>query len=132
VHEIRSVLLVEDNEQNRELVEYLLGEAGLRVVSAANAASALEVVRREPVDLILLDMRIPGSEGVDLVGDLRAASGRSRPIIVALTAHAMRGDRERFLAAGCDEYIAKPIETSTFVDRLRSLVLRLGRTRGTD
>ncbi len=119
--ELRSVLVVEDNEQNRELVEYLLVEAGIKVQSAADVRGALEIVRIGSIDLVLLDMQIPGSGEVDVVGQLHAAAAGRRMLVVALTAHAMRGDRERFLSAGCDEYIAKPIRTATFVDELRAL-----------
>jgi two-component system, cell cycle response regulator DivK len=118
---LKSVLVVEGNEQSQELVEYLLTEAGIRVLSATDARSALEIVRHGPVDLVLLDTQIPPSGCVDLVAQLRGASLGTRTVIVALTAHAMRGDRERFLTAGCDEYIAKPIRTATFVDELRTL-----------
>lgn len=128
--ELSNVLVVEDNEQNRELVEYLLVEADIRVLSATDAGSALEIVRREPVDLVLLDMQVAGSPMDDLVGELRAAGAGRRMLVVALTAHAMRGDRERFLAAGCDEYIAKPIRTATFIDQLRALFGTSGPTGG--
>jgi two-component system cell cycle response regulator DivK len=118
---LSNVLVVEDNEQNRELVEYLLSEEGIQVLSAADAASALELARGGSVDMILLDMQIPGSDQADLVAELRASTPGKHVLILALTAHAMRGDRERFLTAGCDEYIAKPIRTATFVDELRRL-----------
>ena len=113
-----SVLLVEDNEQNLELATYLLEEAGLDVRTATTPEEALAELAGRAPDLLLLDMNLRGASGLDLVGALRKGGEPAFPI-VALTAHAMRGDRERFLAGGCDGYIAKPIDTRTFVAEVR-------------
>ena len=110
----KRVLVVEDNVQNLELVEFLLEEAGLAVDRALDAAQARESLRAAVPDLILLDMDVAGTNGLTLVGEFRAAGAAETPIL-ALTAHAMRGDRERFLAGGCDGYIAKPINVATFI-----------------
>ncbi len=116
------IWVVEDNDTNWELVEFLLAEAGGEVIRASNGAQLRALVAGAAPDLILMDMNLPGVSGVELVAELRA-DARFRPVpIVALTAHAMRGDRERFLAAGCSGYIAKPIETASFAAQVRAFV----------
>lgn len=115
------ILVVEDNEQNLELVEYLLEDEGITVRSAQDADAAREALARETPDLILMDMQLPGTDGLTLVQEIRTKEPTSKLPIIALTAHAMRGDRERFLAGGCDGYIAKPIDASSFVDQIRSI-----------
>lgn len=118
----RDVLIVEDNRQNLELVQFLLEEAGMGVRSAADARQARAELERALPDLVLMDMQLPGTDGLELVAELRSdARFRALPII-ALTAHALRGDRERFLAGGCDGYIAKPIDVSTFTAQVESVL----------
>jgi two-component system, cell cycle response regulator DivK len=109
-----TVLIVEDNEQNMELTSFLLEEAGYRVVQAASPIQATEEIAREQPDLVLMDMDLGGHDGLSFVAELRSEPENRFPI-VALTAHAMRGDRERFLKGGCNGYISKPISTRTFV-----------------
>lgn len=111
------ILLVEDNEQNMELASFLLEEAGFEVVPAAGVDEARRALAERPPDLILMDMDLGGADGLSLVAELRR-QGPRLPIL-ALTAHAMRGDRERFLAGGCDGYIAKPIDTRSFASEVR-------------
>ena len=124
-----SILVVEDNEQNLELVLYLLEEAKLRVVVARTAEEARAAWGKEVPTLVLLDMHLPGIDGMSLVRELRD-DPRTRALpVVAVTAHAMRGDRERFLAGGCTGYIAKPIQPATFVDEVRAY-LNGGRKEG--
>jgi two-component system cell cycle response regulator DivK len=124
-----TLLVVEDNEQNLELVLYLLEEAKLRVIVARTADEAREVWRRELPSLVLLDMHLPGIDGMSLVRELREDPRTASLPVVAVTAHAMRGDRERFLAGGCNGYIAKPIQPATFVDEVRAY-LQGGRKEG--
>ena len=115
-----SILVVEDNEQNLELVLYLLEEAKLRVTVARTAEEARAAWAREVPSLVLLDMHLPGIDGMALVRELREEPRTVSLPVVAVTAHAMRGDRERFLAGGCTGYIAKPIQPATFVDEVRA------------
>lgn len=116
----KDILVVEDNQQNLELVEFLLQEAGFRVRTAHDAVE----MRREleagglPA-LVLMDIQLPGIDGLKLVAEIRERPEADEVPVVALTAHAMRGDRERFLAAGCDGYISKPIDVETFADEVR-------------
>jgi len=114
------ILVIEDNEQNLELVQYLLEEAGADVRSAMDADAARAELSETIPDLILMDIQLPGTDGLTLVGEFRAREELSRIPIIALTAHAMRGDRERFLAGGCDGYIAKPIQVSRFIEEISS------------
>jgi len=118
----RDVLIVEDNRQNLELVQFLLEEAGHRVRSAADARSARAELERSVPDLVLMDMQLPGTDGLELVAELRGDPRFRHLPIVALTAHALRGDRERFLAGGCDGYIPKPIDVTTFAAEVRELM----------
>jgi CheY-like chemotaxis protein len=117
------ILVIEDNEQNLELVQYLLEEAGADVRSAMDAEAARAELRQTIPDLILMDIQLPGTDGLTLVGELRAHSELSKVPIIALTAHAMRGDRERFLAGGCDGYIAKPIQVSSFIEEVATHIV---------
>lgn len=125
------ILVVEDNRQNLELVEFLLEEAGFVVISAADGRQAKARLEDEIPDLVLMDMQLPGTDGLELVGELREREDLARVPIVALTAHALRGDRERFLQGGCDGYISKPIDVGSFADTVRDhLSARSGSTRG--
>ncbi len=114
------VLVVEDNDMNMQLVEYLLEEGGYQIVKAASGEDALSIARGgEPVDLILMDIHLPGIDGLSVVHEMKADERTKSIPILALTAHAMRGDRDRFLEAGCDGYISKPIDVKTFLTSVR-------------
>jgi CheY-like chemotaxis protein len=117
----RSVLVVEDDEQNFELVEFLLEEAGIEVRGVRDPERVEALLAESVPDMLLLDMQLPGLEGLELVARLRRHHGTARLPVVAVTAHAMQGDRERFLAGGCDGYLAKPIATARFVDQIREI-----------
>ena len=105
---------------NMQLVEYLLEEGGYQIVKAASGEEALSIARGgEPVDLILMDIHLPGIDGLSVVREMKADARTSAIPILALTAHAMRGDKDRFLEAGCDGYISKPIDVKTFLSSIR-------------
>ena len=114
------ILVVEDNRQNMELVEFLLAEAGYKVRQAFNADDLRREIDAGLPALVLMDIQLPGIDGLQLVGELRARDDAKDLPVIALTAHAMRGDRERFLAAGCDGYISKPIDIGTFVSEVEA------------
>jgi CheY-like chemotaxis protein len=116
---VKRILVVEDNEMNMQLVEFLLEEGGYGIVKAASGEEAMTMARAgEPVDLILMDIHLPGVDGLSVVQELKR-DPRTRAIpVLALTAHAMRGDKDRFLQAGCDGYISKPIDVKTFLASL--------------
>ena len=120
----RTVLVVEDNDMNMQLVEYLLEEGGYSIVKAASGEEALTITRDSgsPPDLILMDIHLPGMDGLSVVREMKS-NGRTKTIpILALTAHAMRGDKDRFLEAGCDGYISKPIDVKTFLSSLEQFL----------
>lgn len=107
--DMAKVLVVEDNPANMELAALLLKKAGHSVLGATDAESGLALANAELPDLILMDIQLPGMDGLTATGLLKSApSTRSIPVI-ALTALAMKGDEEKILAAGCDGYLAKPL-----------------------
>jgi two-component system cell cycle response regulator DivK len=117
------VLVVEDNEKNRKLVRDLLGFRGFRVVEATTATDALVAARAEDrPDLVLMDVQLPDMDGVEALRLLRADPLTGAIPVVAVTAFAMKGDRERLLAEGFDGYVSKPIDARTFVDDLGPLL----------
>ena len=124
-----TVLVVEDNEQNLELVEFLLEEAGLTVRKAMDVEAARAEMTREFPGLVLMDMDLPGADGLTLVREIRQIPALAGVPVIAVTAHAMRGDRERFVAGGCDGYISKPIDAPSFAQTVRELLAR-GRMSG--
>ena len=109
-----SVFVVDDNPLNLELVTDVLEAAGHAVRRAGSAPDALAAVRREPPDLILMDIGLPGMDGYEALRALRADPATAAIPVVALTAYAMAGDRERAREAGFDGYITKPIDTRSF------------------
>src|SRR5205085_396188 len=120
---VKRVLVVEDNEMNMQLVEFLLEQGGYEIVKAASGEEAMAVARSgEPVDLILMDIHLPGVDGLSVVQDLKRDERTRKVPILALTAHAMRGDKDRFLQAGCDGYISKPIYVKTFLASIEPFV----------
>jgi CheY-like chemotaxis protein len=120
----RTLLLVEDNPANREMFTFLLEEAGYAVRHAGDATSAMRELELALPDAVLLDMNLPGTDGLAFVSGLRRDPRFDALPVIALTAHAMRGDRERFLAGGCDGYLPKPIDTRSFVDAVAAHVTR--------
>jgi len=112
----KTILVVEDNALNRELVTDLLTLAGLRVLMAVDAEMGLDLAAREAVDLVLMDVSLPRMDGLAATQLLKNNPATANVPVIALTAHAMKGDRERILAAGCDGYLTKPIDTRSFVE----------------
>jgi CheY-like chemotaxis protein len=108
------ILVVEDNEANQLLASSVLERAGYRVEVAGSSEEARAAIGRGVPDLILMDVQLPGKDGLELTRELRCEPATARIPIVALTALAMAGDRERTFDAGCTGYISKPIDTRTF------------------
>jgi two-component system cell cycle response regulator DivK len=117
-----TVLVVEDNPANMKLAVFLLHSAGHTVLSASNAETALTMAHADHPDLILMDIQLPGMDGLEATTRLKSASATSAIPVIALTALAMKGDEARILAAGCDGYIAKPMR---FRDFLTTIACRL-------
>jgi two-component system cell cycle response regulator DivK len=117
------VLIVEDNAANMTLGVFLLQSAGHTVLSATTAEAGLALARVEHPDLILMDIQLPGMDGLVAAGLLKADPATQQIPIIALTALAMKGDEERIRAAGCDGYIAKPMR---YQDFLAAIAAQLG------
>jgi two-component system, cell cycle response regulator DivK len=116
------VLLIEDNEANSMLASAVLEREGFHVEVAGSAAEAKRLLRMVIPAVILMDVQLPGEDGLTYTRELKATRVTSRIPIVALTAHAMAGDRERALNAGCVGYLSKPIDTRTFAAQVRELL----------
>jgi two-component system cell cycle response regulator DivK len=127
-----SILIVEDNDTNLRLFTYLLSSKGYDVRGVGDAPEALQLLQSFRPGLILMDLQLPGTDGYELTrrfkGDLAL---RDIPII-ALSAYAMRGDEEKALAAGCDGYITKPIDTRAFPARIAEFLIKGPRGRAPD
>ena len=116
------VLIVEDNPANMTLAVFLLESVGHTVLTATDAETGLTLARSEQPDLVLMDIQLPGMDGLEATAILkRSAATRSIPVI-ALTALAMKGDEERIRAAGCDGYIAKPLDYKGFLASIATQV----------
>jgi CheY-like chemotaxis protein len=118
------ILLVEDNEMNRDMLSRRLLRKGYEVVMAVDGEQAVAMAQSEKPDLILMDMSLPVIDGWEATRRVKAAEASSRIPIIALTAHAMSGDRERALGAGCDDYDTKPIEMSRLLEKIGALLAR--------
>ena len=114
-----SILVVDDNVDNRDLTQILLECDGFEVRMAENAAKALSVLGTYRPKLILMDVQMPGMDGLELTRKLRRDPALQDVIIVALSAYAMTAEKENARAAGCDGYITKPIDTRTFANSVR-------------
>ena len=119
------VLLVEDNDDNRIIYATALRFAGYEVIEAVTGTEGVQQARAVKPDLILMDISVPELDGWEATAILKADPGTRHITILAVTAHALPGDRERSLAAGCDGYLAKPITPAAL---LREVDLRFGRT----
>jgi signal transduction histidine kinase/DNA-binding response OmpR family regulator len=119
-----SILIVEDNEDNLFTLRQILGGLSIELAAAASGREAIDFCRRRRPDLIIMDMQMPGMSGMQATGAIRALPGGAAIPIIALTAQAMKGDRERILAAGCDEYLSKPIQPKVLLGVVRRLLSR--------
>ena len=118
------ILLVEDNEMNRDMLSRRLERKGYQVVMALDGEQAVALARSEAPALILMDMSLPVLDGWEATRRLKAAPETKTIPVIALTAHAMSGDREKSLEAGCDDYDTKPIEFPRLVEKIELLLNR--------
>ncbi|MEZ4411713.1 MAG: response regulator [Gemmatimonadales bacterium] len=116
------ILLVEDNELNRDMLSRRLTRRGYTVVVAEDGERGLELVRAERPDLVLMDMSLPGIDGWEATRRLRADPDIADVRVIALTAHAMSGDRERAIEAGCNDYDTKPVEMDRLLLKITTLL----------
>jgi two-component system cell cycle response regulator DivK len=129
---VSRVLLVEDNAANMKLASFLLESAGHQVLPATNAEAGLTIARTEQPDLILMDIQLPGMDGLTAIGLLKADENTRGIPVIALTALAMKGDEERIRAAGCDGYIAKPLAYKEFLATIADFLEGRGMMRRDD
>jgi two-component system cell cycle response regulator DivK len=113
------ILVVEDNERNMKLFCDLLQASGYRTLEATTGERAVELALQHGPDLVLMDIQLPDIDGVEALDRLRADERSASMIVLALTAQAMEGDRERFLAAGFDGYLSKPVDIAEFVSTVK-------------
>ncbi len=116
------ILLVEDNEDNRDMLSRRLTKKGYEVVCAADGAQGVEMARSDAPNLILMDMSLPIVDGWEATRRIKTDAATQAIPIIALTAHAMAGDREKALAAGCDDYDTKPIELPGLLNKIETLL----------
>lgn len=117
----KQVLYIEDNFHNRRLVRKILASQGYALIEAEDGKAGLEMVRELKPPLVLLDITLPKMDGLEVLSHIREDEALSRTPVIALTASAMRGDRERFLEAGCDDYISKPIQMQELLHKVKTL-----------
>ena len=116
------ILLVEDNEMNRDMLSRRLERKGYRVVMAVDGGAGVEMAVSENPDLILMDMSLPVLNGWEATRQIKANPKTQAIPVIALTAHAMASDREQALAAGCEDYDTKPIELRRLVEKIETLL----------
>jgi two-component system cell cycle response regulator DivK len=116
------ILLVEDNEMNRDMLSRRLQRRGHEVLTAVDGESGLALTRSEGPALVLMDMSLPGIDGWEATRQLKADPATRAIPVIALTAHAMAGDREKALAAGCDDFDTKPIELDRLLGKIAALL----------
>jgi len=115
------ILLVEDNEMNRDMLSRRLARKGFDVEVAVDGQEGIDIAVASQPDVILLDMSLPVKDGWTVASELKASSATQSIKIIALTAHAMAGDKEKALGAGCDDYDTKPVDLKRLLGKIESL-----------
>ena len=121
---MKKLLLVEDNEMNRDMLSRRLVRNGYEVLLAVDGEQAVSVATTDVPDLVLMDMSLPVIDGWEATRRIKAGASTAHIPIIALTAHAMAGDREKAMAAGCDDYDTKPIELARLLGKIEALLGR--------
>ncbi|OUS08139.1 two-component system response regulator [Rhodobacterales bacterium 52_120_T64] len=116
------ILLVEDNEMNRDMLSRRLKKRGFEVIMAFDGKRGVDMAGEHNPDLILLDMSLPVMDGWEAAGHLKSADSTKAIPIIALTAHAMAGDMEKAMQAGCDDYDTKPVDLARLIGKINSLL----------
>jgi CheY-like chemotaxis protein len=119
----KKILVIEDNSLNMKLVKVLLGQAGYDVLEAAEAETGIQLIREHLPDLVLMDLQLPGMDGLTATRMIREDPELRNTTVVALTSFAMTGDEEKALQAGCVGYLTKPINTRTFLSSVTEYLL---------
>jgi CheY-like chemotaxis protein len=120
------ILIVEDNEMNRDMLSRRLARRGYVMVTAVDAEQGLAAAAAEKPDLILMDMGLPVMDGWEATQRLKSDAATQAIPVIGLTAHAMTGDRDKALAAGCDDYDTKPVELERLLQKIEALLDRFG------
>jgi CheY-like chemotaxis protein len=118
------ILVIEDNEMNRDMLIRRLARKGFETASAVDGLEGVDAARRGRPDLILMDMSLPALDGWEATRQIKADPGTRAIPVIALTAHAMSGDRERALEAGCDDYDTKPVEFPGLLAKIEALLAK--------
>ncbi len=118
---MQKILIVEDVEFNRDLLEQML-EDDYAVIAAVDGESGIEAARRDRPDLILMDLSLPGIDGWEATRRIKANDNLRHIPVIAVTAHAMRGDEEKALEAGCDDYLTKPVDEDKLLKKIERLL----------
>jgi len=121
------VLLVEDNDMNRDMLARRLTRRGFQVICAVDGQQGVDLTRSEKPDIVLMDMSLPVLDGWEATRRVKADDATRNVPVIGLTAHAMSGDREKVLEAGCDEYDVKPVELDRLIEKIERL---LGKANG--
>lgn len=119
---VKKILLVEDNEMNRDMLSRRLAKRGYAVVMAVDGAEGVTMARSESPDLVLMDMGLPVMDGWTATRHIKADPATARIPVLALTAETMEGDREKCLAAGCDDYDTKPVDLERLIGKMEALL----------
>lgn len=122
---MKKVLVIEDNPDNLRLISYALERAGYSVISAETGEEGVELALRERPFVILMDIQLPGIDGLEATRRIRASEADGSVPIIAITSFAMAGDMERLLAAGCNGYFEKPIDPLTIIEQIHKLLEEL-------
>ena len=122
------ILLVEDNEMNRDMLSRRLARRGFEVVVAVDGREGVAAAQRESPDLVLMDMSLPVTDGWEATRLIRASATTAHIPVIALTAHAMAGDRDKAIEAGCDDYDTKPVELERLLEKIARLLDGRART----
>ena len=120
------ILIVEDNEMNRDMLSRRLARRGYEVAIAVDGEAGIAAATTERPDLILMDMSLPGMDGWEATRQLKAQEATRAIPVIGLSAHAMTGDRDKALAAGCDDYDTKPVELPRLIGKIEALIGRAG------
>jgi two-component system cell cycle response regulator DivK len=123
---VATILLIEDNELNRDMLTRRLSRHGYQVLTAVDGVQGIEMVRTAPPDLVLLDMSLPKLDGWQVAMQIRSTPETCMLPVIALTAHAIAGDRQKALDAGCDDYEAKPVNFARLLDKINAFLERKG------
>lgn len=119
---MKKVLVIEDNKDNLLLVTYPLKLKGYEVISAETGEEGIELALKERPFFIIMDINLPGIDGIETTKRIRNSGIGDTIPIIAITSYAMRGDRERIMAAGCNGYFEKPIDPTTIVDKIHKII----------